>query len=502
MDMTFRRETRQQNSLTPRLQRAVRLLQLSSLDFAHEVQEVMVNNPFLETIEGDTDDDSSLPALAAAAAANADLPAEAAEPTLTDSVSGAEVTTPHEKDNEHESESGDGMDGADGWPMETSSSASRRGDEREGSFADLLPHHASLQEYLHRQLDLLTLTDRDLVLAKAIVESLDDDGYLRLDLAELADIVDFDPPAGEDEIRIALRHVQALEPAGVGARTVSECLLLQLEALPDLDARERTRLRTMVTDHLHLLAARDFAALARALDCDRGDAEAAWTRIRRLQPRPGWSHSASSSRYIVPDVVVRRLRGHWIASLNPAIIPKVRMNRVYAELFHRHREARHTEMAAHLQEAKWTMRTVEQRFATILSVAEAILRRQHQFFEYGPLAMKPLGLREIATELKLHESTVSRVTNNKFMATPMGVFELKYFFSRGMKTANGGACSPTAIRGLVKDMIEAEKATDRLSDAEIARRLARQGLVVARRTVTKYRQSLRMETAELRSRQP
>lgn len=500
MDVSFRREVRQQHSLTPRLQRAVRLLQLSSLDFAREVQELMNNNPFLESSDGEADDDGG-----AAAAANAqklEVPEVPEEPPSSVEMPEADLIAHAEKDApEHDADAGDTVDAGDAWTMETGSS-SRRNDEREGSFADMLTHEASLQEFLHRQLNLLNLSERDRTLAGAVVDSLDDDGYLRIPLRELASIAGVDPAAGEDEVRIALRRVQSLEPAGVGARDVGECLLLQIRAAHDLTEEQRDLLERVVSDHLSDLAIRDFAKLADRLECDKSEIEWAWTRIRRLKPRPGWDHSASSSRYITPDVIVRKVRGAMMASLNPAIIPKVRMNRVYAELFRRHREARHSEMAAHLQEAKWTMRTVEQRFATILSVAEAIIRRQSQFFEFGPMAMKPLGLREIATELGLHESTVSRVTNNKFMSTPMGVYELKYFFSRGMKTANGGSCSPTAIRGLVKDMIEGEKSTDRLSDAEIARRLARQGLVVARRTVTKYRQSLRLETAELRSRQP
>jgi RNA polymerase sigma-54 factor len=199
-------------------------------------------------------------------------------------------------------------------------------------------------------------------------------------------------------------------------------------------------------------------------------------------------------------VIVRKARGVWTVTLNPAVVPKVRLNHVYAEMFQRHRLPQNAELAAHLQEARWTVRNVEQRFATILSVTQAIVKRQKHFLDYGALAMKPLGLREIADEVGLHESTVSRVTNNKFMATPLGVFELKYFFSRAMATANGGACSATAIRGLIKDMIEAEQPTSPLSDAEIARQLAQQGLVVARRTVTKYRQILRIEAVERRCR--
>jgi RNA polymerase sigma-54 factor len=184
--------------------------------------------------------------------------------------------------------------------------------------------------------------------------------------------------------------------------------------------------------------------------------------------------------------------------LNPAIVPRVKFNQLYADLFQRHRDAQHAELAGHLQDARWTLRNVQQRFSTIVSVAEAIVRRQHHFLEFGPLAMKPMGLREIADELGLHESTVCRVTNNKYMATPAGVFELKRFFSRAMPTVNGGTCCPTAIRGLIGDLIAAEDARTPLSDVDIARQLTRQGLTVARRTITKYRQQLRLPAAEMR----
>ena len=221
-------------------------------------------------------------------------------------------------------------------------------------------------------------------------------------------------------------------------------------------------------------------------------------RIRRFDPRPGWRFGTAHIHYLKPDVIVKKVRGQWVASLNPSIVPKVRLNHVYAEMFQRHRTAHNAELSGHLQEARWTVSNVEQRFATILSVAQAIVKRQAHFLDYGPMAMKPLGLREIADEVGLHESTVSRVTNNKYMSTPLGVFELKYFFSRAMTTASGGEFSGTAIRGLIKDMIAAEKPTDPLSDAEIARLLAKQGLVVARRTVTKYRQLLGIEPVDRR----
>jgi RNA polymerase sigma-54 factor len=215
--------------------------------------------------------------------------------------------------------------------------------------------------------------------------------------------------------------------------------------------------------------------------------EAVCARIRRLDPRPGWRFGSSRIAYVVPDVVVKRVQGRWAVQLNPAVVPKVRLNQVYAELFKRHRSAQSGELAGQLQEARWTVRNVEQRFATILDVADAIVQRQRHFFEFGSMAMKPLGLKEIADALGIHESTVSRVTNNKYMATPVGVFELKYFFSRAMVSANGSACSGTAIRGLIKDIIEAERGEAPLSDAEITRQLARQGQMLRIESVDRRR---------------
>jgi RNA polymerase sigma-54 factor len=384
-----------------------------------------------------------------------------------------------------------------GWQSDTPGVPRASGDG-ELSALDLVAGDSSLSSHLHGQLNVLPLPMRDLVLAKAVVESLDEDGYLRTPLEELLEIAELEPPATMDEMLIALKRVQSLEPAGVAARSVAECLQLQLPSIED--ERQRELAGHIVCEHLQALAAKDIPALARRLGCDPAEVEAVCQRIRRLDPRPGWRFGSSHVQYITPDVIVRKMRGNWTVVLNPTIVPKVRLNQVYAEMFQRHRSAQNAELAARLQEARWTLRNVEQRFATILSVSQAIVQRQRRFFEYGPMAMKPLGLREIAEEVGLHESTVSRVTNNKYMATPLGVFELKYFFSRAMTTANGGACSATAIRGVIKDMIEAENPGEPLSDAEIARQLAQQGLVVARRTVTKYRQMLRIESVERRRR--
>ena len=355
-----------------------------------------------------------------------------------------------------------------------------------------------LNNHLHNQLNLLQLTSRDLQLARTIVESLDDDGYLRTALAELSAVAGLKPAPLLEEMQIALRRVQSLEPLGVAARDVGECLRLQLSAI--VCPTQRSLAQSIVSEHLPALAARDINGMARLLGETPARVEAVCDRIRRLDPRPGWRLGSSRVAYVVPDVVAKKVRGTWVVQLNPAIVPRVRLNSVYAQLFQRHRTAQNAELGANLQEARWTLRNVEQRFSTILDVALAIVQRQGNFLDYGPMAMKPLGLREIADAVGVHESTVSRATNNKYMATPSGVYELTHFFSRSMISANGSACSGTAIRSLVKDIIEAESLDAPLSDAEVTRQLAGQGLLVARRTVTKYRQMLKIEAVDRRRR--
>jgi RNA polymerase sigma-54 factor len=502
--MDLRVEHRQQQALSPRLQHAVRLLQMSSLDFAQVVHEVLGRNPFLEdeALLSDGADGADGSAVAVPGVPLADTPVSAlasdGELSLAD---GALAPAPDTGDDAGDDRGGmsAGEDERESWQGDGSNRL-RRAEEGEMSVMELLAAEPSLATQLHAQVDLLPLGERDRALAKAIVESLDDDGYLRTPLDELAKLAELEPAATVDEMQIALRHVQALEPAGVAARDVGECLKLQLPLIEDEQVRALAE--SIVTNHLQALAARDINGLARALNRPVAEVEATCERIRRLDPRPGWRCGASQVQYVVPDVIVKKVRGEWTVQLNPAIVPKVRLNESYAELFQRHRCSDHGELAAHLQEARWTLRNVEQRFATIVLVAQAIVRRQQHFLEFGPMAMKPLGLREIADELGLHESTVSRVTNNKYMATPAGVYELKYFFSREMPTASGGACSATAIRGVIRGMIEGENPTHPLSDAQIARLLARQGLKVARRTVTKYRQLLKLPPIERRRQLP
>lgn len=474
--LEMRHDTKQTQALSPRLQHAVRLLQMSSMDFAATVQTTLGKNPFLE-LEEDEPEDGEMDMDRAADTDGDTEHALAAEPEIQDL---------------------DNLDNdRDLWQADGASTGTRS-EDGETSALDMMAVEVSLAAHLHSQLGVMTLDPRELMLARWVVDSLDEDGYMRTPLEELLSLEQLDPPAEIEELECALLRVQSLDPLGVAARSVGECLRLQLSTIECPATRDLAR--TIIDQHLSALASRDVNSIARHVGKPVSVVAETCERIRRLDPRPGWRFGSARVDYIVPDVVVKKVRGVWTVQLNPAIVPKVRLNQTYAELFQRHRTAQNTELAGHLQEAKWTVRNAALRFSTILDVAEAIVRRQKYFLEFGAMAMKPLRLAEIAEEVGIHESTVSRVTNNKYMATPSGVFELKHFFSRALPSSSGAACSGTAIRGLIKDLIEAEPPNAPYSDAEITRQLTQQGLVVARRTVTKYRQMLHIDAVERRRR--
>lgn len=467
----------QTQTASPRLQQAVKLLQMSSLEFAALVKSALGTNPFLEAEDSADDTDTEGQSI--------------------------EVCVPHSSDTWAEGDNAGAFEMSredrDLWNADWGSATSHyRADDSEMSALDQTPLDTSLAAHLCAQLYLMPLPARDMTLACVVATSLDDDGYLRLPLDEVFDGMDLDPMPDEHERRMALRRVQALDPLGVGARDVKECLSLQMSAL--VCPVQRALAAVIVGDHLDALAARDVVRLSRLLGAPPPQVHDACNAIRRLDPRPGWRFGSQHVDYVVPDVIARKHGREWRVSLNPAVVPRVRLNEVYAALFQRHRNDQHGELADNLKEARWTMRYVNQRYATILDVAQAIVRRQQHFFDLGPMAMKPLALRDIAQELGMHESTVSRVTNNKFIDTPTGAFELKRFFSRPMLSSSGRACSGTAIRGLVGELIRAETPQAPLSDVAICQQLSEQGLNVARRTVTKYRQMLRIEPVEKRRR--
>ncbi|PHV10146.1 RNA polymerase factor sigma-54 [Chitinimonas sp. BJB300] len=473
---SFHLEHRQNQVLTPRLQQAVRLLQLSTLDFTQELQQALSTNPFLEMEELEE----------SGVEETADM-ADGAD--LFDAESPVDAVTEAPRD--------DGLD-----PFPESESWNQAGkDRRDGGedtldLLDLAHSEISLQDHLHTQLNVLHLSDRDRLLTALVVEALDDDGYLRVALDELRAVVDTEPAVDESEMQFALKLVQSLDPAGIGARDAQECVRLQLLALPD--SKIATQAIRILDEEFKRLVQRDINGLAHVLNCSPAAVEEILACIRRLEPHPGWAFGNHTAAFVTPDIVVRRVDDQWCAMLNPAAVPKIRLNQMYADLFQQHRESHHADLSTHLQEARWTVRNLQQRFSTILRVGQAIVQRQQHFFEHGTLAMQPLGLRDIAEELELHESTVSRATNNKYMATPAGIFELKYFFSRALNTNQGSCCSTTAIRGAIKEMIQSENSQAPLSDAEITRLLTQQGLQVARRTVTKYRQMMHLPSVDMR----
>ena len=342
---------------------------------------------------------------------------------------------------------------------------------------------------------LSQLSDRDRALVRFLIEALDDDGYLHQPLDDLLQLLPPEADVDLDDLSIAPRHVQNLEPVGIGARSPQECLALQLRTLPASPVR--TLALEIVTRHLELLADRNFARLKKLTGCDDDALRAAQTLICSLDPHPGSRYSSSETRYVLPDVVVRKLRGRWTVTLNHDAMPRLRINRLYASLLQQNR-GQGGGLGGQLQEARWLIKNVQQRFDTILRVSQAIVDQQRQFFDHGDVAMRPLTLREIADQLELHESTVSRVTTQKYMATPRGVFELKYFFGSHVATDTGGAASSTAIRALIRQLVDAEDSKKPLSDAKIAEVLGQQGIVVARRTIAKYRESLNIPPVSLR----
>jgi RNA polymerase sigma-54 factor len=447
-------------TLTPQLQQSIRLLQLSTVELNQEIDRMLMDNPALEREDADGGGHEPPPASQLqGGTASSSAPAEAA-PAETD------------------------------WSADIASSwRGAPDDEEDGDRSFATPDTPTLRDHLLSQLTLTNLDERDRVFVMVLIDALDEDGYLTQPLEEIAALLPPEVEAGMEELAIALRHLQHFEPAGVGARSPGECLCLQLTALPDDPVR---RLAVEIAEkHLDLLANRDYTRLKNVTGASEETLRAAQRLIQSLNPRPGASFAKLETRYVIPDVIVKKSRNVWRASLNPDAMPRLRINRLYAELAAGAR-AGGAGISSQLQEARWLIKNVQQRFDTILRVSQAIVERQRHFLEHGEVAMRPLVLREIAETLSLHESTISRVTTQKFMATPRGTFELKYFFGSHVATEAGGAASSTAIRALIKQLVSAEDAKAPLSDARISQILGEQGIVVARRTIAKYRESLQI----------
>ncbi len=457
-------------ALTPQLQQSIRLLQLSTLELEHELEKYLLDNPLLERVE------------------------EYPPPGVQQSDASRDGSPePNTADEQRESASPEEEGWLDDHVTSFGSSASPDDDDGDSDYQDVQAATVSLREHLLWQLGLMIIPDRDRVLVRCLVEALDDDGYLTLSLEELAEAMPAELEIDPEELQIALKHLQHFDPTGVGARSAQECLALQLATLPA--DRTCTLAQEIVRNHLELLANHDFPRLRKQTGCDDDTLRAAHVLICSLNPRPGAAYASPDTRYITPDVVVRKVRGQWLVNVNADAFPRLRINSLYAQILSRQRGSG---LAGQLQEARWLIRNVQQRFDTILRVAQAIVERQRQFLDHGEVAMRPLVLREIAEVLGLHESTISRVTTQKYMATPRGIFELKYFFGSHVSTDAGGACSATAIRALIRQMISAEEPNKPLSDSQISEVLGQQGIVVARRTIAKYREALSIPPVNLR----
>ena len=468
-------------ALTPQLQQSIRLLQLSSLELNQEIEQALQENPLLEREEPD--------AMVFTGSSDAMSQTRNEEPTAS--------PEPSSQTSEGNDWSQDGMD----WPSSGSGKGPRDpNDESDVDAGELQAAATSLREHLISQLALSQLSGIERLRVAFLVEALDDDGYLDQELEELVAVLPEDMVGEPDEIledlQIALKHLQSLDPTGVGARNPRECLLLQLANEADTFVRKVAVL--IVRDHLEQLAGRDYARIKKALNCDDEILREAQELIRSLNPRPGAQYSPIDTRYIIPDVIVKKVRNQWVVQLNQEAMPRLRINRLYADLLRKQRSNGGSNLAGQLQEAKWLIKNVQQRFDTIARVSQAIVERQRAFFDHGEVAMRPLTLREIAETVELHESTISRVTTQKYLASPRGIYELKYFFGSHVATDTGGAASSTAIRALIKQLVGAENGQKPLSDARLAEILGEQGIVVARRTVAKYRESLNIPPVNLR----
>jgi RNA polymerase sigma-54 factor len=497
-------------ALTPQLQQSIRLLQLSTLELQQEIEQMLEQNPFLEVDDEAAAQDTAPSERASATELSSEQVRERddfeggdAEPGPTEVKADDFGAT--ERDDWENGTERDDFDGIRETPSQNGSAAN--GEDDAGDF-ERGEGSISLQEHLRTQMAGMRLSSEDRAALEVLIESLNSDGYLAdtLDdiaarLAEMLGIEADEEEAREDlmsRLQCALQWLHSMEPLGVGARSLSECLSLQLRAGPRCPAQAIAL--QICERHLELLAKRDFRRLAAATGTDEGLVREAQALIVMCEPKPGRPFEHTETYAVVPDVIVRRSGRGLKVALNPDVMPKLRINDLYAQALRGSRggNGANAGLSARLQEARWFMKNIQQRFDTILRVSSAIVERQKSFFTHGEIAMKPLVLREIADELGLHESTISRVTTAKYLASPMGTYELKYFFGSSLNTESGGNASSTAVRALIKQLVAAEDPDKPLSDSQLSQMLDEQGIQVARRTVAKYREALKIAPANLR----
>jgi RNA polymerase sigma-54 factor len=469
----------QQLTMTPQLQQAIRLLQLPSLDLQAHVRETLETNVMLEGEE------------------EADVIPDAAreEPVRLEEkyVELDGNTTPVDQRETPEVEIAD-----EAWGEQTSGPSDTPwsgDDDRSSDFSD--QHGQTLQEQLIEQLDLAKLSPIDMAIAHVITDAINDDGYLKDSLEDIRSSLLPEIEASEADVERVLALVQSLEPAGVAARSLGECIALQLRQL-DRDTPARDIAIRVALEHLDLVAGQQLVLLRRQLRCSESDLEMALALVRSCHPRPGAAVNPAQAEYVIPDVFVRRTEHGWTVEINQATVPRVRVNQSYANLISRSPD--HAMLRTQLQEARWLMRSLEIRNDTLIKVARCIVQRQTSFFEIGEEAMEPLILKDVAEAVEMHESTISRVTTAKYMHTPRGVFEFRYFFSSHVAAADGTEMSSIAIRAKIKKLISHESPDNPCSDSKLAEILSQEGIPVARRTVAKYREGMQIAPSNERKR--
>lgn len=495
MKQSLQLRTSQHLALTPQLQQSIRLLQLSTLELHQELEQILADNPMLERTDDPLDHATRLLSDGVMSTSGAST-ANEGNNTETNAAEQAPASSADSDGSDESSSSSEESSSNDSdWNFDEVARTSKAPEDDDGR-PQLEAHELTLREHLLEQCDVSVRNLRDRALVELIIDALNDNGYLEEPLEEILARL---PPELEielDELSIALSMLQSFEPAGVGARNASECLALQIRRLPKVPMVTRRMALAIVENHLPLFAQRDFSKLRKALDCDDEDLREAQIVIKQCSPHPGNVFASDASDYVVPDVIVKRGKDGWQVQLNRDVMPRLRVNAMYASILKQNKGD--GSLTTQLQEARWLVKNMRQRFDTILRVSQAIVERQRNFFAHGAVAMRPLVLREIADTLGLHESTISRVTTNKYMLTPHGMFELKYFFGSHVATEAGGEASSTAIRALIKQLIGAEDQKKPFSDSKIAEMLAEQGMVVARRTVAKYREALKIPPVNLR----
>lgn len=488
----------QQLTMTPQLQQAIRMLQLSTLELQLEIQQALESNLMLEEAEEGEEYDESASSEEGADTPSAEQSAE--ERSAAEGEIGTdypEETGPTENDSIPDELPVDSVwdDIYDSAPV---GAANNSDEDREFEYGDTSSE--SLREHLLWQMQMMPLSPTDILIAEAIIDAIDEDGFLSASLEEL--LSGLQQQSGEielDEVEAVLHTIQNFEPAGVAARDLRESLLLQLRALP-AETPLLDRATALLTQHFELLAGRDYTQLKRVLKTSDEELTRITQLIQSLNPRPGGQVSNSRPEYIVPDVMVNKVKGSWRVELNPDAAPRLRINHHYAGLIKQMNSSDSSTLKNHLQEARWFIKSLQSRNETLLRVATSIVAHQRDFLEEGDVGMKPMVLHDIAEELGMHESTISRTTTRKFMHTPRGIFELKYFFSSHVGTASGGECSSTAIRAMIKKLVAEEPVTKPLSDSKIASILSEQGINVARRTVAKYREAMAVPPSNERKR--